>query len=80
MINTQTKRTRTQRAVENGITILKTAIVQETSLSEASRLNSFGRNYLSDVSLRLKTNYKNKNVDKTTYQRFKKFLSFYKSL
>ena len=77
---TKTRNTRTQLSVENGIQILKTAIFLETSLSEASRKNAFGRNYLSDVRLRLGRNYKNKNVDKATYRRFKNFLKAYNTI
>lgn len=74
------KKTRTQTSVENGIKILKTAIKGKLSLSEASRRNQFGRNYLSDVKARIKENYKNKNVDKETYQNFVSLLKTYNSL
>ena len=83
MSNTKTARsanTRTQSSVENGIKILKTAIKGKLSLSEASRRNQFGRNYLSDVKARIKDNYKNKNVDKDTYQTFQSLLKTYNSL
>ena len=74
------KKTRTQTSVENGIKILKTAIKGKLSLSEASRRNQFGRNYLSDVKARIKENYRNKNVDKETYQNFVSLLKTYNSL
>jgi hypothetical protein len=77
---TAVKKTRTQESVENGIKILKTAIKSEISLSEASRRNSFGRNYLSDVKIRIKDNLKKKNVDKQTYQEFSTLLKTYNSL
>ncbi len=86
MLNTKTKgstrakKTRTQSSVENGIKILKTAIKGKLSLSEASRRNQFGRNYLSDVKARIKENYKNKNVEKDTYQLFLALLKTYNSL
>lgn len=76
---TQSK-TRTQQSVENGIKILKTAIKSNLSLSEASRKHSFGRNYLSDVKARINENYRNKNVDRNTYQEFKNLLKTYNSL
>lgn len=79
MKNTKTQKTRTQSSVENGIKILKTAIKGKLSLSEASRRNDFGRNYLSDVKARIADNYKNKNVDKVTYQSFKSLLKTYKT-
>lgn len=85
MTNTKTKtrkstKTRTQVSVENGIKILKTAIKSELSLSEASRRNSFGRNYLSDVKARIKENYKSKKIDRETYQNFTSLLKTYNSL
>jgi len=76
---TKTK-TRTQLSVENGIKILKVAIKNGLSLSEASRRYSFGRNYLSDVKARIKENYKNKNIDRETYQNFQSLLKTYNSL
>lgn len=76
---TQTK-TRTQTSVENGIKILKTAINRRLSLSEASRRFSFGRNYFSDVKARITENYRNKNVDRATYQTFKSLLKTYENL
>jgi hypothetical protein len=76
----KTKKTRTQSSIENGIKILKTAIKGKLSLSEASRRNQFGRNYLSDVKARIKENYRNKNVDKDTYQTFQSLLKTYNSL
>ncbi len=80
MSKTKTQKTRTQGSVENGIKVLKTAIRGKLSLSEASRRNSFGRNYVSDVKARIADNYRNKNVDKTTYQTFKTLLKTYDSL
>jgi hypothetical protein len=77
MSRTNTRKTRTQTSVENGIKVLKTAIKGKLSLSEASRRNSFGRNYVSDVKARIADNYKNKNVDKVTYQTFKTLLKTY---
>lgn len=73
-------KTRTQVAVENGIKILNTAIKGQLSLSEASRRNKFGRNYLSDVKSRIKDNYKKKNVDKQAYQVFTTLLKSYNKL
>ena len=81
--STRTKmvtKTRTQSSVENGIKILQTAIKGKLSLSEASRRNSFGRNYLSDVKARIKENYRNKKIDRETYQNFSALLKTYNSL
>lgn len=80
MAKTATKKTRTQKSVENGIKILKTAIKGGLSLSEASRRNSFGRNYLSDVKIRIKDNFKKKNVNRETYQEFNQLLKTYNNL
>jgi hypothetical protein len=76
----KTLNTRTQTSVENGIRILKTAIKGRLSLSEASRQHDFGRNYLSDVKSRIKDNYREKNVDKETYQTFMTLLKEYNKL
>ncbi len=75
-----TKNTRTQTSVENGIKILKTAIKDMVSLSEASRIHNFGRNYLSDIKARLGENYKRKNVNKDTYKSFVELLKTYNKL
>lgn len=80
MTKTKMRKTRTQSSVENGIKILKTAIKGKLSLSEASRRNNRGRNYFSDVKARIKENYKNKNVDRETYQNFQSLLKTYNSL
>ena len=80
MSKTQTQKTRTQVSVENGIKVLKLAIRGKLSLSEASRRNSFGRNYVSDVKARIADNYRNKNVDKETYQTFKTLLKVTKDI
>jgi hypothetical protein len=73
-------KTRTQMSVENGIKILQMAINSNLSLSEASRRNSFGRNYLSDVKARIKENYRSKKIDRETYQNFNSLLKTYNSL
>ncbi len=72
--------TRTQSSVENGIKILKLAIKKNLSLSEASRQNKFGRNYLSDVKSRLKENLAKKNVDRDNYRTFRALLKEYNRL
>ena len=81
MSKTQSKTlTRTQMSVQNGIKILKTALKSGVSLSEASRRHDFGRNYVSDVKSRVKENYKNKNIDRETYQEFTNLVKNYESL
>jgi len=78
--NRKSTKTRTEVSVDNGIKILQTAIKNELSLSEASRRNSFGRNYLSDVKSKIKENYKNKKINRETYQNFSSLLKTYNSL
>jgi hypothetical protein len=78
-MKTKTPKTKSQLSAENGIKVLKTAIKGNLSLSEASRRNSFGRNYLSDIKSRISDNYKNKNVDKETYNNFKELMKTYLS-
>jgi hypothetical protein len=76
---TKTK-SKSQLSVENGVKVLKTAIKGNLSLSEASRRNSFGRNYVSDLRARIKDTYKNKAVTKEAYQTFNTLLKTYNSL
>jgi hypothetical protein len=77
---TKVAKTRTQSSVENGIKILKMAIKGNLSLSESSRRNSFGRNYFSDVKARIKENFKNRKIDRETYQVFNSLLKTYNGL
>jgi hypothetical protein len=77
---TSVLKNRTQVSVENGIKILEMAIKGNLSLSEASRQNSFGRNYLSDVKAKIKENYKSKRVDRETYRNFSDLLKTYNRL
>lgn len=77
---TKVAKTRTETSVENGIKILNTAIKGGLSLSEASRRNKFGRNYLSDVKARIKENYEAKNISRSTYNEFKALLKTYSRL
>jgi hypothetical protein len=69
--------TRTEQSVKNGIKILKTAIRRNISLSEASRQANYGRNYVSDIKLRLIENYRSKNVTKETYAQFNALMKEY---
>lgn len=68
---------RTEKSVRNGIRILKMAIKRNISLSEASRRSNFGRNYVSDIKLRLKENYRSKNVSKEMYKEFNSLMKQY---
>lgn len=71
---------RTETSVANGIAILKTAIKENLSLSEASRQHKFGRNYVSDVKARLADNLKAKNIKRDTYRAFRETLKAYNAL
>jgi len=71
------KNTRTEASVKNGVKILKAAIKKNISLSEASRQFNFGRNYVSDIKLRIRTNWKKKNITKESYTQFTSLLKQY---
>ena len=68
---------RTEQSVKNGIKIIKTAIRRKISLSEASRQANHGRNYVSDIKLNLRKNYRSKNVTKETYAQFNALMKEY---
>jgi hypothetical protein len=68
---------RTEQSVKNGIKIIKTAIRRKISLSEASRQANYGRNYVSDIKLRLRENYRSKNVTKESYSEFNTLMKEY---
>jgi len=68
---------KTQASVENGVKILKKAIKQNISLSEASRRENFGRNYVSDVKSRIRDHYKAKKVSRELYQEFTSLVKEY---
>jgi len=70
-------RNSTQTSVDNGIKVITTAIKKKVSLSEASRIHKFGRNYVSDIKSRIATNYKNKAVSKDSYNTFKTLIKQY---
>lgn len=76
---TQTKRSTTTNAntdktvnsVKNGIEVIKYAIRNKTSISEAAREKGFGRNYVSDIKARIEKNYKNRSISRELYNSFK---------
>ncbi len=70
-------KTRTQLSIENALQVLKTATKNKLSLSEASRRNGFGRNYVSDVKARLSDNLANKNITRDSYREVKNALKTY---
>lgn len=65
----------TEKSVNNGVKIVKNAIKQNLSLSEAARQLGFGRNYVSDVRLRLNDNFVKNNVSRNNYSRFTNLIS-----
>jgi len=76
---TQTK-TRTQTSVENGIKILKNAIDNKVSVSEASRRENFGRNYVSTIKSRLQENYDNRAINRDMYREFRRLVKQYNTM
>lgn len=72
-----TQNPKSELSVQNGIKVLKTAIKSKLSLSEASRRNDLGRNYVSDIKSRLADNLAKKNVSRDTYKTFKTLLKEY---
>jgi hypothetical protein len=73
-------RNSTQTSVDNGIKVIATAIKKKVSLSEASRTHKFGRNYVSDIKVRITDNFKKKAVSKEAYSTFKNLLKQYETL
>ena len=65
----------TERSVNNGVQIVKTAIKQNLSLSEAARQSGFGRNYVSDVRIRLNENFIKDNVSRASDSKFANLIS-----
>ena len=72
-------KSKSQISIENGVKIIKKAIKNKISLSEASRQSNFGRNYVSDIKSRLSDNYKNKNITREEYNGFKSLVKEYTS-
>jgi hypothetical protein len=69
--------TKTEKSVKTGMKVIRKAIKQNLSLSEAARQSDLGRNYVSDVKLRLPNNYKNRKINKETYNEFKALIKKY---
>jgi hypothetical protein len=64
-------------SVNRGIKIIKKATRKGISLSEASRQNELGRNYVSDVKLRLFKNLERRNITRQSFSEFQKTLKEY---
>ena len=62
---------KTVKSVKNGIEVIKYAIRNKTSVSEAAREKGFGRNYVSDIKARIDKNYKNRSITRELYDSFK---------
>ena len=75
----QTK-TRTQISVENGIKILRNAITRKISVSEASRRENFGRNYVSNLKGRLPRIYENRMISRDMYREFNRLVKEYNTI
>lgn len=61
---------RTEQSVLTGVKIIKKAIKQDLSLTKAAKLSSLGKNYVSDIKLRLSENLDKNNINKKTYNEF----------
>ncbi len=69
--------TKTEKSVKTGMKVIRKAIRERISLSEAARQSDLGRNYVSDIKLRISDNYKNKNVEKKDYLEFNALIKKY---
>ncbi len=69
--------TKTEKSVKTGMKVIRKAIRERISLSEAARQSNLGRNYVSDIKSRLTDNYKNKNIDKNNYIEFNALIKKY---
>lgn len=68
---------KTVKSVENGIKVIQYAIKNKTSISEASRQNGHGRNYVSDIKTRIEKNYANRAIKRDLYNSFKSLSKTY---
>lgn len=59
-------------AINNALTVVRHAIRAKISVTAASKLNGYGRNYVSNVKIAAKQNLKNKNITKTEFDTFTK--------
>lgn len=66
-----------ENSVNTSIKIIKRATRRGISLSEASRQSKLGRNYVSDVKLRLSENLEKRNITRQSFSKFKKTLKDY---
>lgn len=71
---------KTINSVETGIKLLKYAIKNKTSVSEAARENGFGRNYVSDIKARIDSNFKKKSITRELYDSFKTSAKSYEKI
>lgn len=76
----KTTKTRTQVSVETGIKVVNTAIRRKVSLTEASRLNGKGKNYVSDIKARISENVKSGNVTKKLATEFTSLVKKYETV
>lgn len=73
-------KSRTQTSVETGIKVVKTAIQKKVSLTEASRINGKGKNYVSDIKARIQDNLKSGNVTKKLATEFTSLVKKYETV
>lgn len=71
------KKQKLQARAEAAVRILTTAVESNLSMSEASRRNNEGRNFLSQVKSSIKEDYESKFVTREVYSNFKSLLKAY---
>lgn len=77
---TSKKRESSIISLNNGISVLRTAINNSISVSAASKANGHGRNYVSDIKARIEENYKSGNIPKSLYTTFQSLSNRYNKI
>lgn len=67
-------------SLNNGISVLRTAINNSISVSAAAKANGHGRNYVSDIKARIEENYKSGNIPKSLYTTFQSLSNRYNKM
>lgn len=67
-------------SLNNGISVLRTAINNSISVSAAAKASGHGRNYVSDIKARIEENYKSGNIPKSLYTTFQSLSNRYNKM
>jgi len=67
-------------SLNNGISVLRSAINNSISVSAAAKANGHGRNYVSDIKARIEENYKSGNIPKSLYTTFQSLSNRYNKM